>query len=175
MNKVYIIILSITLIMCIGLLYYKTRENFVFGGTMAQTGPLTNRILTVNKDGDLIQSNTLAEANYLQSLMDNTKTNNASQLKIDKNQNTSIKTNKNSINSINDTLQNLQEQINTVKQTYLKKGGFYQFNIRSNGGDGAMYSIDYWDRNGKQPGWVKNGRVTDKECANKNHRCVQLG
>lgn len=75
------------------------------------------------------------------------------------------------------TSNTVRQQLDTKQSAgdYLRKGGFYNFAIRSVGGDGEMYNIDYWNKNGGQPGWVKNGRVSERDCSGRNHRCVQIG
>ena len=62
-----------------------------------------------------------------------------------------------------------------VVGNYLVKGGHYNFAVRSNGGDGAYYNIDYWAKNGHNPAWIKNGGVSDAACRGANHRCVKIG
>lgn len=84
--------------------------------------------------------------------------------------------------SLSKQITKLSQQIDSLKTSkqdtgdYLRRGGWYQLQIRSTGGDNEMYSIDYWSRNGNQPGWVKNGRP---DSCNHNgrpgHRCVVIG
>lgn len=75
---------------------------------------------------------------------------------------------------------NLRALIDTKQDAgdYLVRGTGYSFQIRSNGGNGHYYSIDYWAKDGQQPGWVKDGSLGPNGCGaypSTNHRCVVLG
>lgn len=88
----------------------------------------------------------------------------------------------NEVNSLKHQLNTLNSRITSIdrskqhKGNYMVRGEPYQLQIRSHGGDNALYSIDYWNKNGRSPAWVKNGRVSS--CGSRshpNHRCVILG
>ncbi len=57
MNKL-ILVLPVIILISI-LFYYSKTDNKIFKGISTGNGPLNNRLLTVSKDGELIQSNSL--------------------------------------------------------------------------------------------------------------------
>ena len=59
MNK-FVLVLPVIILISI-LFYYSKTDNKIFEGIPTGNGPLRNRILTVSKDGELIQSNSLEQ------------------------------------------------------------------------------------------------------------------